>query len=137
MDFKENALTAEVYRGLRASVGWVNLGEEQTERGLERSLFTLAVFDGEKAVGMGRIVGDGIYNVICDVVVAPDYQGRGVGTEIVQRLLGYLNGRTPEGGRASVQLIAETAKEPFYEKLGFEVLPSESSGSGMRLIIKK
>ena len=104
MDFKENALTAEVYRGLRASVGWVNLGEEQTERGLERSLFTLAVFDGEKAVGMGRVVGDG---------------------------------RTPEGGRASVQLSAETAKEPFDEKLGVEVLPSESSGSGMRLIIKK
>ena len=86
---------------------------------------------------MGRIVGDGIYNTVCDIVIDPAYQGRGLGTEIMNRLLAYLENQTPENGRASVQLIAEKGKETFYEKFGFQSVPDESSGSGMRMIIRK
>ena len=137
MEFRENAVTEEIYRGLRASVGWMNFSAAQTARGLSMSLYSLAAFDAGRPVGMGRIVGDGIYNTVCDVVVDPAYQGRGLGTEIVKRLLAYLEAQTPEGGKASVQLIAEKGKEPFYEKLGFRSVPDESSGSGMRMIIRK
>ena len=137
MEFRENAITEEIYRRLRSRVGWLNLSTEQTAQGLSRSLYSLAVYDAEKPVGMGRIVGDGIYNVICDIVVDPAYQGSGIGKEIVNRLLEYLETQTPENGRTSVQLIAERGKESFYEQFGFRSVPHESSGSGMRLIIRK
>ena len=137
MEFKENAITAEIYHELRSSVEWVNFNVEQTAQGLSRSLYSLAVFDAEKPVGMGRVVGDGIYNIICDVIVNPDYQGKGIGTAIMIRLLDYLKEKTPENGRTSIQLIAERGKEPFYEKFGFKSVPNETSGSGMRMIIRK
>lgn len=137
MEFKENAITAEIYHELRSSVGWMTFNVEQIVQGLSSSLYSLAVFDSEKPVGMGRIVGDGIYNLICDVVVNPDYQGKGIGTEIMSRLLNYLKEQTPENGRTSIQLIAEIGKEQFYEKFGFESVPNGTSGSGMRMIIRK
>ena len=137
MEFRENALTQEIYTRLRSSVGWLVFSPEQTARGLSRSLYSIAVFDAERPVVMGRIVGDGIYNTVCDIVVDPAYQGQGLGTEIVNRLLEYLKAQTPESGRASVQLIAEKGKEAFYEKLGFQSVPNETSGSAMRMIIRK
>lgn len=137
MEFKENAITAEIYHELRSSVGWMTFNVEQIVQGLSSSLYSLTVFDSEKPVGMGRIVGDGIYNLICDVVVNPDYQGKGIGTEIMSRLLNYLKEQTPENGRTSIQLIAEIGKEQFYEKFGFESVPNGTSGSGMRMIIRK
>ena len=137
MEFKENAITTEIYHELRSSVEWMNFNVEQTAQGLSHSLYSLAVFDAEKPIGMGRIVGDGIYNIICDVVVNPDYQEKGIGTEIIRRLLYYLKEQTPDNGRSSIQLIAESGKEKFYEKFGFETVPNEASGSGMRMIIRK
>ncbi len=137
MEFKENALTEEIYRKLRSSVEWMNFSTEQIKQGLSRSLYSLVAYDAEKPIGMGRIVGDGIYNTICDIVIDPAYQGRGLGTEIMNRLLAYLENQTPENGRVSVQLIAEKGKETFYKKFGFQSVPNESSGSGMRMIIRK
>ena len=137
MEFWENAITVDVYCQLRSSVGWSVLSIEQTARGLSKSLYSLVAFDADKPIGMGRIVGDGIYNTICDIVVAPAYQGKGLGSDIVNRLLDYLKAQTPENGSASIQLIAEKGKERFYEKFGFESVPSVSSGSGMRMIIRK
>ena len=137
MEFKENAITPEIYHELRSSVEWMNFNVEQTAQGLSRSLYSLVVFDEQKPVGMGRVVGDGIYNIICDVVVDPAYQGKGIGSQIMNRLLNYLKEQTPENGRTSIHLIAEKGKETFYEKFGFKLVPNESSGSGMRMIIRK
>lgn len=34
------------------------------------------IYDNENAIGMGRVVGDGIYFTIVDIVVRPEYQGK-------------------------------------------------------------
>lgn len=86
---------------------------------------------------MGRLIGDGIYYLIADVVVRPGFQGKGIGNRIVDMLLTYVDVNTPVGGRSSVQLIAERGKEEFYIKKGFKLIPHEFCGSGMRKIIKK
>ena len=52
------------------------------------------------------------------MVVAPEYQGRGIGKAVAEKLLAYAQSRLPPGGRTSVQLIAAEGKEGFYEKLG-------------------
>lgn len=51
--------------------------------------------------------------------------------------LEHVNCQTPQGGRSSVQLIAEKGKEDFYLQKGFKMIPHESCGSGMRKVIRK
>ena len=137
MEFKENALTVEIYRELHSSGEWKNSNIKQTENALSRSLYSIVVFDEDNPAGMGRVVGDGIYNTVCDVIVKPDYQRKGIGTGIMNQLLKYLEDQILENEKSSVQLIAEKGKESFYKRFGFESVPNEFSGSGMRKIICK
>ena len=137
MIYQENVLTYEFYCALRQCVGWLNFSPEQTRRALEHSLLDITVWDESKPIAMGRIIGDGLYDTIVDVIVHPKYQGQGIGQTIMEKLLTYAEENTPEGGRTSVQLIAEKGKEAFYQKLGFKLIPHEHCGSGMRKIIYK
>lgn len=135
--YKENNLPYEDYVRLRESVGWLNLSEEQAVGALCGSRYIVTAHEGQNTVGMGRVIGDGMYFIIVDLVVRPDYQGKGIGRGILEKLLEYIEKNTPEGGRSSVQLIAEAGKETFYEKMGFKRIPHEHCGAGMRKVIYK
>ncbi len=137
MEYRENELTCEDYCRLRTSVGWNNWAEEQVRRALGCSLHTVTAVEQGRTVAMARLVGDGIYSVLVDVVIQPEHQGKGIGRHMVSLLLDRLQTELPAGGRGSVQLIAEPGKEPFYERLGFRRLPTGSCGSGMRRILHR
>lgn len=137
MEYKENALCYKDYCGLRASAGWLAFSPEQAQRALDNSLYTITAVEDGQTVGMGRLAGDGMYYLIVDVVVAPAYRNRGIGTRMAQMLAEYVAAHTPAGGRSSIQLIAEAGKEPFYEKLGFKRLPKDGCGCGMRRVIHR
>ncbi len=137
MNYKENALCCEDYCRLRESVGWFQFPKERTEKALQNSLYTVTAEQDNQVVGMGRLIGDGLYYLIVDVLVLPAYQKRGIGSTIVEKLLGYVDRETPIGGRSSIQLIAEKDKETFYERKGFKRIPHEFCGSGMRKVIYK
>ena len=78
MEYQENVLCYEDYCRLRESVGWTNFSKEQTQAALSNSLYTVAVFENSQAVGMGRLIGDGMYLVIADIVVNPVIKGKGL-----------------------------------------------------------
>lgn len=137
MEYKENALCYEDYCKLRESVEWLLFSKEQTQKALNNSLYTVIAVDDNKTIGMGRLIGDGMYYMMVDIVVQPDYQQQGIGNKIVSMLIDYVNEETPIGGRSSIQLIAEKGKESFYEKKGFKIIPHEFCGSGMRMVIHK
>lgn len=75
---------------------------------------TVSAWDGEELVGFGRVLTDYVYRAtIWDVIVAKPYQGHGIGTEIVQRIL-----RHPR--LKKVELFWLCTRMPgFYERLGF------------------
>ena len=137
MEYIENALSYEIYHELRNCVGWKNWSEEQARKALKNSAYNIVVQDGAEAVAMARLIGDGIYYIIVDVVVVPSYQGQGIGQRLIEMLLEYVTQNQPAGSRVSVQLIAEKGKEGFYEKLGFKTIPHEFCGSGMRKVMYK
>lgn len=137
MEYRENCLTYQDYVSLRSSVGWNNFAKEQVSKSISNSLYNITVVDNNKTIAMGRVIGDGIYYLIVDIVVRPEFQGKGIGNKIMDMLLTYVDNRTPIGGRASVQLIAEQGKEGFYIKKGFKLIPHEYCGSGMRKVIRK
>jgi ribosomal protein S18 acetylase RimI-like enzyme len=79
------------------------------------SMFKWFVYDSGKLVAAGRALADGRdCSYICDVAVLPSYQGRGLGRELVSRLVELSR------GHKKIILYAATGKEPFYRKLGFK-----------------
>jgi ribosomal protein S18 acetylase RimI-like enzyme len=78
------------------------------------SLFKCFVLNEGKLVGAGRAVADGIdSSYLCDIVVHPDFQGRGLGKALVQKLTEL------SAGHGKIILYANPGKEDFYRKLGF------------------
>lgn len=91
---------------------------EKLRRAAEKSYLVCSAYDGKSVIGFGRALSDGEFqSAIYDVVVLPEYQGRGVGKAIMEALLVEL----PKGG-GPVLIYAVPGKEGFYEKLGFSVL---------------
>jgi ribosomal protein S18 acetylase RimI-like enzyme len=86
--------------------------------GIEASLATsiaVGAWDGERLVGFTRALSDGTYRAyVEDVVVDPDYRGRGIGERMVAALLRTL------ADIETVSLFCEPARVGFYERNGFE-----------------
>ncbi|MFJ7826734.1 GNAT family N-acetyltransferase [Psychrobacillus sp. NPDC096623] len=125
---ENNIPTLEEFKYLCASVGWSNyMNFEVAETSLKKSIHCITVKDNEQIVGMGRIVGDGaIYFYIQDIVVHPDYQKHGIGNEIMNLLVKYLNINAPD--KAFVGLFASQGKETFYEKYNFKDFSPNMTG---------
>lgn len=70
-----------------------------------------------KAVGMGRVISDGVSDAyIQDVVVLPECRRQGVGKQIVVTLLD----KCLSEGLIWIGLIAEPGQDKFYTALGFK-----------------
>jgi len=66
-----------------------------------------------RLIGAGRGISDGALRAaIYDVVVLPEYQGKGIGTMIMNYLLERANAEI-------IMLFANPGKEPFYGRFGF------------------
>lgn len=136
MEYKENTLQYDDYNRLRESVSWKNFSEKQARRALNMSQYSVSAIYNDKVIGMGRLIGDGIYYTIVDIVVDPNYQGKGVGGTLINMIIKYVEDNMSTGERVSIQLISEKGKEAFYEKMGFKKIPHENCGSGMRKVIR-
>ena len=85
--------------------------------------------DSPRLIAMGHILSDGVIHAyIADVIVDPEWQGRGVGREVMRRLVA----RCEEAGIESIQLFAAPGKARFYEKLGFSARSPEAPGMELR-----
>ncbi|MGL5149543.1 MAG: GNAT family N-acetyltransferase [Clostridium sp.] len=137
MEYKENSLTEDIYAYLRGSVGWNVFNKSQSIKALSRGFYDVVAYDGDKPIAMGRVIGDGIFYTVVDVVVLPEFQGKSIGTQIITRILGFLKESISEGDKISVQLIAAEGKEGFYERFGFSRLPNDEAGCGMQVRFSK
>ena len=81
------------------------------------SFAVVVAYDNDnKAVGMGRLISDGVADAyIQDVVVNPRCRGQGIGKRIVQLLIDTCK----EAGITWIALIAEPGTHTFYAPLGF------------------
>ena len=85
-------------------------------RAAENSHLVCSAYDGDTLIGFARALTDGEYqSAIYDMVVLPEYQGRGVGKTVMNALLAAL----PTG---TVLIYVVPGKEGFYAKLGFNAL---------------
>ncbi len=101
------------------------LTQAAAREALAHTWYAVCAYEGERLVGTGRIVGDGVLHaLLADVIVDPAYRRRGIGSAIVERL-------TEEAVRRRVldtQLFCARGKRPFYERLGFVARPDDAPG---------
>jgi len=122
----------EQYWHLYMGTGWndeYRLSPEAIARALANSWYSVSAYDGDQLVGYGRILTDGVMHaMIYDLIVAPDYQGRGIGSSILDRLVR----KCSETGIYDVQLFCARGKTEFYEKHGFVSRPDDAPGMEFR-----
>lgn len=108
----ENISWEELARVIElAPLGKRDIGKLETAfRNSEMRCFA---YHGGKLIGAGRGISDGALRAaIYDVVVLPEYQGKGIGTMIMKYLLERANAEI-------TMLFANPGKEPFYGRIGF------------------
>jgi len=98
--------------------GVVGLGKEKNlikiKEAFLNSYKVVTAWEGDKIIGAARLISDGVcYGWIHDVAVLPDLQKKGIGRNIMQKLM---------KGNDSLLfgLTSSFEAEKFYYKLGFK-----------------
>lgn len=133
----KNGLSVKEYNELRKSVNWPIKDEDLVSNLLKSSVILKKAVVGEETVGMARVLGDGLYYFIADVVVQQKYQNNGIGKKLIGSIIEDIEKRTKEGHSCGITLLSMKDKESFYEKCGFTKVPSGFTGYGMVKIIHK
>lgn len=127
--------TAKGFFELFETTGWnstYKLSSKDLYTAIENSWYHLSVYDGKKLIGFGRIICDGVVHaLILDMIIHPDYQGNGVGNEVLDRLVK----KCLDHKIRDIQLFSATDKKGFYEKYGFISRPDNAPGMEIKLIL--
>ena len=138
INIKENNKNVEEFNKLYDSVGWGAYDKAISKKALDNTIYSLSVYDDEKIIGYGRIIGDSIcFLYIQDIIVIPEYQSKGIGTMIMNKLLEKIEKIRNENPNLRVYLGASKNKEGFYKKFGFIERKNADLGEGMILKIFK
>ncbi len=84
------------------------------ETAFSNSMFRFFAREDGRLVAAGRAVADGVdCSYVCDIAVHPSHQGRGIGREVIERLV------AASQGHRKIILYAVPGKEDFYRRFGF------------------
>lgn len=101
---------SEMYR--LAPLG--NKSPDWLETAFSNSMFRFFAREDNVLVAAGRAVADGVdCSYICDIAVRPSHQGRGLGRNVIERLV------AASKGHRKIILYAVPGKEDFYRRFGF------------------
>ncbi len=100
---------------LRESVGW-NRMENEYKNPLMTSYYHIAIYENDELIGYVDCVSNGVTDAyIQDLMVHPDYQGKGIGTDLMNKMIECLK----EKRIYMISVVFEESLKPFYEKFGF------------------
>ena len=116
MIYKYNEIiSAKALSDLRESVGW-NRMENEYKNPLLTSFYHITVYEKNELIGYIDCVSNGVTDAyIQDLIVHPNYQKKGVDTELMNQMITYLK----EKRIYMISVVYEESLKPFYEKFGF------------------
>lgn len=128
--FVKEPPTASAFAAIRESVGWINPALDILQSSINSSLFWISAYSNDKLIATGRVIGDGVmYFYVQDIIVHPEHQNLGLGSQIMQSINTFLAVSCSPG--STVGLLAAQGKEGFYEKFGFVPRDGQQLGLGM------
>lgn len=109
------------WKQVRALLARVEMGHHEPEvhqKAFTNSFAVIFLLQENRLLGMGRAISDGAYQAgLYDIAILPEFQGRGFGRLILERLMDCLDGM-------NVILYAMPDKLGFYEKFDFRKMRS-------------
>ena len=95
-------------------VGWLNPPSPEKHLQLLRAAsYVMLAKDGERVVGFANAISDGVLSAYIPLVeILPEYQGQGIGTELVRQLFEKLR------HLYMVDIVCDATVAPFYERFG-------------------
>ncbi|QUJ70422.1 GNAT family N-acetyltransferase (plasmid) [Photobacterium sp. GJ3] len=121
----EQVVGPDDFLRLREISGLSSRSYEAAVKGLPNSLYGVHIVHEGQVVGMGRVIGDGAVNFdIVDVAVDPAHQGNGLGRQIMECMMAYIDREAFP--RSYVSLVADVPA--LYEKFGFQRVRPKSEG---------
>ena len=114
--FIENKpLSAKDIADLRASVGWNRMEKEYADL-LMNSYYHIGAYVSDQFVGFIDCVSNGVTDAyIQDLIVSPLQQGKGIGTELMNRMIRHLK----EQRIYMISVIFDEKLKAFYQRFGF------------------
>jgi GNAT superfamily N-acetyltransferase len=126
--FEETLPDKRLLFSLFLTAGWnayYDLTEDELLTAFANSWYALFAWSEDRLVGMGRVICDQVcHALILDMIVQPDYQGRGIGGELLERLVEKCQAYNIR----DIQLFAARDKAEFYRKRGFATRPGDAPG---------
>jgi ribosomal protein S18 acetylase RimI-like enzyme len=112
------------------AVGWARRPIRKVKKAIQHSYLVVTMWEQRGArrrlIGFSRATSDHAFNAtIWDVVVHPDFQGRGLGKELMRQLIKKLRSEDI----SNVTLFADPQVVEFYKGLGF--MPDPEGIKGM------
>ena len=134
MIIKENVKNIDEFNLLYDAVGWGAYSDNITKQALDNTYYSISIYDEDKIIGYGRLIGDTIcFMYIHDVMVLPEYQNKKIGTLIMNKLLDKVHELKKINPDMRVYLGASKGKENFYKHFGFIERKDADLGAGMIL----
>ena len=128
LEFRSEIPASDQFWELFQTTGWndaYELSQKDLMQALRSSWYMLGAYAGERLVGFGRLVSDGvIHAMIYELIVLPEYQGQGIGGQILEKLVE----KCRQTGVRDIQLFCARGKREFYEKHGFGARPEDAPG---------
>lgn len=110
--------TLEEYARLRSEAGWHLPPPEIMKDALANSNYSV-VASAERIVGCARVVSDGLYYYLQDVLVARDYRRVGIGTALVKKCMDAILTQAHAGSGCFIGLMTAPPLKGFYAQFGF------------------
>nr|YP_009295219.1 GCN5-like N-acetyltransferase [Dasya binghamiae]AOH77231.1 GCN5-like N-acetyltransferase [Dasya binghamiae] len=111
------------------SVGWVKRPIKKVKIAIDNSFLIACLFyykhNKKQLIGFARATSDNSFNAtIWDVVIHPDFQGQGLGKELMNQIIKYLR----YYDISTITLFADPQVIKFYKHLGFIIDPDGVKG---------
>ena len=102
-------ISPDDFQSIRKNIEWNKLNYYQVERALKNSMVNVSIFDD-------------------DLCVRKEYQGKGVGKLILNKLISKLYNYIPEGECFQLEASPTADNREFYIKCGLKYKPENQDG---------
>lgn len=123
-------LVAKDLYALRKSNGWKEISLEQLEKGLNHTMCKVTIKENNTLIACGRLVGDySCKGVLSDILVHPNYQGKGYGKLVLNELFRQTKEMMGENDLFQIEATPTNGNREFYVKCGMKYKPENQDGT--------